>query len=340
MSRWRVLLNKPIHPDALRRLEEQTEPCLAFEATQDELVSLLPQVDAILLGVGFYLGPVELGRGSRLVVIGRHGVGLDNVDVAAATERAIPVTYTPYGPTESTAEHAFLLMLSVARRLSQMDHALRTGDFGIRLRNEAMGRELQGMILGIVGFGRIGQRLAEMCRAALDMEIRVYDPFVDAESIAAWGATPVPRLVDLASQVDILSIHAPLSQATRHLIDRTVLRAMKPGALLINTSRGPVVDQQALRELLLDGHLGGAGLDVFDPQPPDPADPLLGLDQVVLTPHIASFTRQGRQRMGLTVVEDIVRALRGDRPRFLANPQVWPHRRFKMGPTADQGDSE
>jgi phosphoglycerate dehydrogenase-like enzyme len=163
---------------------------------------------------------------------------------------------------------------------------------------------------------------------------------VDAESIAAWGATPVPRLVDLASQVDILSIHAPLSQATRHLIDRTVLRAMKPGALLINTSRGPVVDQQALRELLLDGHLGGAGLDVFDPQPPDPADPLLGLDQVVLTPHIASFTRQGRQRMGLTVVEDIVRALRGDRPRFLANPQVWPHRRFKMGPTADQGDSE
>jgi phosphoglycerate dehydrogenase-like enzyme len=131
----------------------------------------------------------------------------------------------------------------------------------------------------------------------------------------------------LARGVDVLSVHTPLTPGTRQLISREVIRAMKPGAILINTSRGPVVDGEALVEALLDGHLGGAGLDVFDPQPPSPENPLLSLDQVVLTPHVASFTRGGRLRMGMTVVEDVLRALRGEQPRYLANPEIWPRRR-------------
>jgi len=190
-----------------------------------------------------------------------------------------------------------------------------------------MGRELDGMTLGVAGFGRIGQRLAEMCRDALHMEVRVCDPYVDADMVATWGAEPVADLVELAGQVDVLSVHAPLMPQTRGLISRDVIRALKPGAILVNTSRGPLVDEAALVEALEDGHLGGAGIDVYDPQPPAPDHPLYSFDHVVLTPHVASFTREGRRRMGLTVVEDVLRALRGERPEYLANPEVWERRR-------------
>jgi D-3-phosphoglycerate dehydrogenase len=321
------MVTKPIHLDALQRLQEEVHVLTPYQATAEELRSLLPRVQGIILGGVFRMGPADLDLAANLEILGRHGVGLDNVDIPAASERRIPVAYTPYGPTESTAEHALALILAVARRLAQMDQAVRSGNFQIRDRLEVLGRELDGMTLGVVGFGRIGQRLAKMCRDALHMEVRVYDPYLDSETVAEWGAVYVPDLVELARGVDVLSLHTPLARATRQLIGREVIRAMKPGAILVNTSRGPVVDEEALVEALLDGHLGGAGLDVFDPQPPSPDNPLLTLEQVVLTPHVASFTHEGRLRMGLTVVEDVLRALRGERPRYLANPEIWPRRR-------------
>ena len=334
MSKRTVMVTKPIHLDALQRLQEAVHVLTPYQATADELRKLLPRVQGIILGGAFRMGPAELDLATNLEILGRHGVGLDNVDLPAASERRIPVAYTPYGPTECTAEHALALMLAVARRLAQMDQAVRRGNFQIRDRLEVLARELDGMTLGVVGLGRIGQRLAEMCRAALHMEVRVYDPHLDSETVSAWGAVHVPDLVELAKGVDVLSVHTPLTPATRQLISRKVIRAMKPGAILINTSRGPVVDEQALVEALQDGHLGGAGLDVFDPQPPRPENPLLALDQVVLTPHVASFTHEGRLRMGLTMVEDVLRALRGEQPRYLANPEIWPRRR-----TPDRKDS-
>lgn len=327
MSKKTVMVTKPLHPDALHRLEQEVWVLTPFDASNEEILGLLAGVHGVVLGDGFQMGPQALDRAALLEVVGRHGVGLDNVDLAAATERQMPVTYTPYGPTESTAEHALLLILATARRLSQLDRAVRSGNWKIRDRVEVMGRELDGMTLGVVGFGRIGQRLAGMCRDALHMAVRVYDPYLQVEAVRAWGAEPVADLVELAGQVDVLSVHAPLTPQTRGLIDRDVIRAMKPGAILVNTSRGPLVDEQALVEALLDGHLSGAGLDVLDPQPPAAHHPLYGLDQVVLTPHVASFTREGRRRMGLTVVEDVLRALRGERPEYLANPEVWEQRR-------------
>jgi D-3-phosphoglycerate dehydrogenase len=327
MSKRTVMVTKPIHLDALQRLQEEVHVLTPYQATADELRTLLPGVHGMVLGGVFRMGPSELDLAANLEILGRHGVGLDNVDIPAASERRIPVAYTPYGPTESTAEHALALMLAVARRLSQMDRAVRDGSFQIRDQLEVLGRELDGMTLGVVGFGRIGQRLAEMCCAALHMEVRVYDPYLDADTVTGWGAVHVPDLVKLARGVDVLSVHTPLTPGTRQLISREVIRAMKPGAILINASRGPVVDEEALVEALLDGHLGGAGLDVYDPQPPDSDNPLLSLDQVVLTPHVASFTHEGRLRMGMTVVEDVLRALRGDQPRYLVNPEIWPRRR-------------
>jgi phosphoglycerate dehydrogenase-like enzyme len=162
-----------------------------------------------------------------------------------------------------------------------------------------------------------------MCRDALAMSVYVYDPFLDPETVSAWGGTYVEDLIELAGQVDVLTMHTPLTPETRHLVDQAVIRAMKPEGILINASRGAVVDEAALIEALRDGHLGGVGLDVYDPEPPTPDNPLFQFEQVVLTPHVASFTEEGRRRMSFTVVEDMLRALRGERPQYLANPQVW-----------------
>ena len=137
------------------------------------------------------------------------------------------------------------------------------------------------------------------------------------------GGTYIQNLIELAGQVEVLTVHTPFVPGTHHLISRDVIRAMKPGGILINAARGAVVDEQALIEALRDGHLAGAGLDVYDPEPPAPDNPLFKFEQVVLTPHVASFTEEGRRRMSFTVVEDMLRVLRGERPEFLANPEVW-----------------
>ncbi|MBN1584703.1 MAG: hypothetical protein JXA89_28610, partial [Anaerolineae bacterium] len=242
----KVLVNRVIHPVALARLSERAEVIEAYTASYDQTMDMMPELDGFLLCAGMSLGAVEMDRAPRLRVIGRHGVGLDNVDLEAATERGIRVVYTPYGPTESTAEHALMLIMATARHLAQLDSAIRIGNFSIRNRFEVMGRELDGKALGVVGFGRIGRRLAEMCRSALRMPVYVYDPYLDPQQIAAWGATPVEDMVELAGLVDVLSLHVPLTASTHHLIDRRVLWAMKPGAVLISIARGAVVDEAAL----------------------------------------------------------------------------------------------
>jgi D-3-phosphoglycerate dehydrogenase len=320
-----VLVNKPIHDTALDRLRQEVEVLAPFKASYDELMAMLPDVHGVVLCAGLNMGPAEMDRAAQLAVISRHGAGVDIVDVEAATRRGIPVTFTPYGPTESTAEHALMLMLATARRLPQLDRAVRGGNFHIR--DRVIGQEMEGKALGIVGFGRIGRRLAEVCQAGLHMPVYFFDPFVAAWTAAADGAVQVDDIVELASMVDVLSIHAPLTAQTHHLVGREVIQAMKPGALLVNVSRGPVVDEAALIEALQSGHLGGAGLDVYDPEPPSPDNPLFQMDQVALTPHLASFTEEGRQRMGLMAVEEVLRILRGERPQHLANPEVWAHRR-------------
>ncbi len=326
MTRPKVLVGFAIYPAALERLTEEAEVLGPGPVPADEYWALLPEADGAILSSRPF-GVAEMERGVRLAVLGRYGVGYDNVDVEAATARGLPLVFTPFGPTESTAELAFLLIMAVARRLPFFDRAARANEWGLQARPELMGRELEGKTLGVVGFGRIGQRVAEMARLALRMRILVYDPYVDAEKATLLGATRVDDLLALAAQADVLTIHCPAGPETRHLINRAVLRAMKPGAILVNTSRGPVVDEGALIEVLREGRLMGAGLDVFDPEPPTPDNPLLAMDNVVVLPHIGSFTHEGRRKMGLTVVEEVLRALRGERPAYLANPEVWEHRR-------------
>ncbi len=324
----KVLVNKPIHPSALALLRAQAEVLTPFEAPPSEVAQLLSSADALLLCAGLSVGEHEMDRSPSLRVIGRHGVGLDNVDLGAATQRGIPVVYTPYGPTESTAEHTFLLMMAAARQLPLLDRAVRTGNFGVRDTAAVTGLELQGKRLGVIGFGRIGRRVAEMCRAALDMEVYVYDPFLPASAITEWGATAMQDLEELAHEVDVLTIHVPASDATHHLIDDHILRAMRSTSILVNASRGSVVDESALLRALQTGAIYGAGIDVYDPEPPGPDNPLFQVDHTVLTPHVASKTEEARVLMGKTVVRDILAVLSGRRPEYLANPEVWDVRRF------------
>lgn len=316
-----VLIDGPIHIAAVEHLRQEVEVLTPYDASREKLLDLLSDVHGLILR-GLTIEGAEMDRAKQLEVIARHGAGFDNVDITAATERGIPVVYTPYGPTESTAEHAFLLMLASARRLPHLDRAVRNENFQIR--EWLRGRELRDTALGVAGFGRIGRRMAEMCRDALDMSIHVFDPYVDPGEIVEWGAAPVDDLVGLADMVDVLSVHVPLTEETRHLIDRNVLSTLGENAILVNASRGAVVDEAALIDALRDGELGAAGLDVFDPEPPSPDNPLLQMDQVVLTPHAGSATEEGRRRMGMMVVEDTLRVLRGEKPRArnVVNPEA------------------
>jgi D-3-phosphoglycerate dehydrogenase len=317
----RILVNKPIHEDAIALLSKELDVLTPFKSSREEIMALLPDVHATILCAGMRMDAEAIAAATSLKVLGRHGAGLDIVDIPAATARGIPVVFTPLGPTESTAEHAFMLMMAVARKLTFLDQSVRAGNFHVR--DHVVGTELQGKRVGVVGFGNIGRRFAEMCRDALKMEIHAYDPFIDAQKITEWGAAAERSVAEMAGKVDFLSLHIPSTKESHHIVDAAVLDALGPGGFLINCARGPVVDEQALVQALKDDRLAGAALDVYDPEPPKADNPLFAMDNVVLTPHLASFTNDGRRRMGLMAAEGVLSVLHGEKPQYLANPEVY-----------------
>ena len=255
-------------------------------------------------------------------IIARIGIGYDAVDLDAATERGILVTNTPEGPTTSTAEHAVALMLAVSHQLTESAARLRAGAGDYVAQQRSM--ELDGRTLGLLGFGRIGQAVATMARA-IWMHVTVADPALmpTPESDPAVGlGVEVVELDELFSRLDVLSIHAPATKSTIGLIDASAFDAMKPGSVLVNTARGPIVNTDDLVSALQSGHLLGAGLDVTDPEPLSPDHPLLGMDNVIVTPHIASSTVAGRKRMNDMAFEQVAMALRGEIPTHLLNPEA------------------
>jgi phosphoglycerate dehydrogenase-like enzyme len=255
-----------------------------------------------------------MDRAPQLRVLARTGIGVDNVDLAAATERGILVTNTPDGPTISTAEHAFMLVLAVAKRVATCQRRLRAAEGDYHRRHEAV--ELAGGTLGLLGLGRIGSRMAVYGRA-FGMEVIASDPYVRAADVA------LVDLPELLGRSDVLSLHAPLTDETRHCIDAAALAVMRPGALLVNCARGGLVDHDALIAALESGHLGGAGLDCTEPEPLPPDHPLLHRDEVIVTPHVASATDAGRLRMLEMAIEQVTMALDGQRPTHLCNPEAW-----------------
>lgn len=257
----------------------------------------------------------------QLRLIARTGIGVDNVDLEAATERGIVVTNTPDGPTESTAEHTVAMLLALAKRLKQGNANLAEGRWGPRS-GILMGDEVQGKTLGLVGLGRIGRRVAQICGLGLQMRVLGYDPFVTAEGAAALGVelAPLDRVI---AEADFLSLHAPATAETHKLMDAARIGAMKRGSYLLNLARGSLVDEAALLDALDSGHLLGAGLDVFDPEPLPAASRLRSHPDVVATPHMASVTLEGRRRMEAMAVERLLAFFRGERPADVVNGAVY-----------------
>ncbi len=262
-----------------------------------------------------------LSRAPRLRMIANMAVGYNNVDVKAATARKIPVTNTPDVLTETTADLAFTLILSVARRVAEGDRMVREGRFQFWAPFLFLGTEVTGKTLGIIGMGRIGKAVARRA-AGFDMRILYHNrDRIDAAEEKSLRAEYTDMKTLLASS-DFVSIHVPLAENTKHLIGMAELSLMKPAAFLINTSRGPVVDEPALVSALQDGVLAGAGLDVYENEP-SLAPGLAGLANTVLLPHVGSATLETRMKMAMMATDNLIAGLTGRKPPNLVNPEVW-----------------
>jgi D-3-phosphoglycerate dehydrogenase len=314
MSRPRVLVTEGIHPIGIERLAREVEPIYLPDHPGETAKQYLPEVEGIIVRT-FPLSAETLRGARKLRVIGKHGVGVDNIDLAAARAQGIRVVSTPGANAEAVAEHALMLMLVLARRLPTYQQMLREGHFALA-RRSALAMDLQGRILGLVGLGQVGGRLARICRQGLGMRVLAYDPYVARERADELGVELMPALGPVLEAADVLSIHAPLTPETRGLIGREEMARMKPSAILINCARGGLVDEEALLEALRAGRLAGAGLDVFAEEPVSPEHPLLRLPNVVATPHVAGSSAEAFRLMAETVAEDVLRVLRGEAPLY------------------------
>jgi glyoxylate reductase len=270
----------------------------------DALLSVLTEkIDAEVMDAGL----------PTLKVIANYAVGFDNVNLPAAKEKNILVTNTPGVLTNTVAEHTFALMLAIARRISEADRFSRAGQYTAWGPQLLLGSDLSEKTLGIVGLGRIGSRVALHAAKGFGMKIVYTDPKPSAEFEKAMGAEYVATIEELLPQSDFVSIHVPLLDSTRHLINADRLKMMKPTAYLINTSRGPIIDERALAQALAEGWIQGAAIDVFEFEP-DITPELKSLENIIITPHIASATLETRQQMSTLAANNIIEALEGRTP--------------------------
>ena len=254
----------------------------------------------------------DFARAKRLKVVAKQGVGVNTIDLAAAKARGIIVCNTPGVNAEAVAEMALALALAVTRRVAELDRRIRAGE--IVKRSDFLGRELWGKTVGVVGMGNIGTRIARKYQAAFAAKILAYDPYVPANH---WPDIPherVSSLEELLPRVDVLTIHIPMSPETKHLIGRRELSLMKETAILVNAARGEIVDEEALYDAMKAGRLFGAGMDVFKKEPPTTENPLVGLPNVVVTPHSGGSTIETQDKSSLATAEQLIHVLGGGAP--------------------------
>jgi len=301
--------------EALEILRSFAEVDVRGAKCVEEMVEAVRDYDGIVLG-NEKLDAEVLKNAVRLKIVARHGVGVDNVDLKAATEKGIVVTYTPQANSDSVAEYTVALILNIMRMIPKLHNTTAAGGW-----SRILGYELMGKTVGIVGFGGVGKRVAKKL-SGFDVKILVYDPYVGEEEVKRLGGEPA-TLEELLKNSDIVTLHVTLTSETRHLMNGERLKLMKNTAYLINTSRGAVVDEEALYRALKERWIAGAALDVFEQEPLDPKNPLLALDNIIVTPHNANFTLEALRRTDLMNAEDLKRFFSGQRPLYVANPQVY-----------------
>lgn len=310
----------PVHyQDLLKNIAVSVGP---GKLTGEALMATLDGVEAIIASARVRYDGALMDRVPALRVISRTGIGMDNVSIPDATLRGIAVCNTPDVPSASTAEHAILLMLAGLRRLNHWATVLKKSE-RYDFFNEYDGVQAEGLRLGVVGLGRIGSRVAKTAKA-LGMVVAGYDPFLSAEEFAKRDIQHTASLEELLPSVDVLSLHLPSSETTFRIMNAERLALMKSGAFLVNTARGSLVDESALLAVLESGHLAGAGLDVFDSEPPLSDNPLLHLDNVIATPHIGGVTLASKDQLWHQAISQALQVLAGKRPTSLVNPEIWP----------------
>jgi D-3-phosphoglycerate dehydrogenase / 2-oxoglutarate reductase len=285
--------------------------------SEEEIIALAQEADAVLNCYAKMTARVIEGL-KRCRIIARYGIGVDNVDLAAASKAKILVTNVPDYCIDEVSDHALALLLALARRIVAADGAVKAGAWDVV--SHAGVHRLRGQTVGLLGLGKIAKLLASKVRP-LGMRVLVYDPYLEPTTIAQHGAEAV-NLEDLLDQADAISIHVPLSPETRNLIGERELARMKPTAFVINTSRGGIVDEQALAVALKEGRLGGAALDVLSVEPPPPNHPLRQAPNIILTPHLAFYSRESVIELQTKAAEEVARALKGEPPRSPVNPEV------------------
>jgi len=283
--------------------------------TQRELAERIADADAAIAGVEVYDAPI-LARAERLRIISRLGVGLDNVDLQEARRRGVDVVNVPGGNAAAVAELAIGFMLALLRRIPEMDRAARAGRW-----DRFVGRELAAKTVALIGFGAIARLVARRL-SGFDVDIVAFDPFADPAVAADLGVRLAASVHEAVAVADVVSIHAPHTPQTHHTVDDAFIDAMRPGAVLVNTSRGGLVDERALLRGLESGRIAGAGLDVFETEPVAADNPLLAHPAVIASPHAAADSYEAYERIGLATARAIVDVFEGRTPAALANPQV------------------
>ena len=315
---------KSIQPEQEVLARVDARLVLAKTGSEAELLELAPEAEAIL--TNWAKVPASVVRAApRLQVIGRYGIGVDNIAVDEATRLGIPVTNVPAYCLDEVSEHALALLLACARKVVQYNAGAHAGEWSAM--SQAPLFRINGKTLGLVGFGKIARRLAPLAHA-LGLCILVYDPYAAADVVAGLGCAQV-GLDELLSRADFVSIHCPLTEQTRGMIDAQRLRLMKPGAYLINTSRGAVVDQGALAQAVAQGTIAGAALDVFSPEPLPGNHPLYQMPNVILTPHVSFYSEESVRELEAQAAENVAAIFSGRRPASVVNPEVLELPRWK-----------
>lgn len=316
----KVLICQPIHETGVKVLEG-FDVKVAPDPSEATVIANLAGVEGVVVRTAPFTRAI-MEAAPDLKVIARHGVGVDNIDIPAATELGILVCNTPNANALSVAEHVIVAMGALAKRVLTMDRGTRKNSWEIR--NEYKAFDLQGKTLGLVGLGRIGSLVAKKAMAAFDMNVVGYDPYLTPDKAATLGIRLAASVDEVLAAADVVSLHTPLTAETRGLLNKERLGRMKPGAYLINFSRGEVVVEADLVEALTNGTLAGAALDVYDPEPPQAENPLFALDNVLLSPHSAALTKECVQRMATGAAEAVRDVLNGVTPEFIVNKGVKP----------------
>jgi D-3-phosphoglycerate dehydrogenase len=309
----RVLVAEPLSDAGLELIGTEHDVDYRIGLARDDFLAVLPEFEALVVRSGIKVDAEAIAAGAKLRVIGRAGVGVDNIDVAAATRAGIVVVNAPTANTIAAAELTVGLMYALARNIPTGEASLRRGEWR---RAEFVGTELRGKTLGIVGLGKIGMAVAQRA-LAMEMTVLGSDPYVDAATAAARGIELV-AVEELLTRSDVVTVHVPLNDATRGLINAAALQRMKPTALLINVARGGVVDEAALAAALSDGRLAGAAVDVYENEPPRDS-PLLSAPHTVLTPHLGASTHEAQDKAGVEVAQQVLDVLAGRVARYAVN---------------------